>query len=151
MRLTQSLPFITKILLWLSKKVFWRVNKLERRLNGEDPNYEPVTFGAGEIKSDDPYEYDSHAVRGYYTEKQWDDYLVNFKLECVPNEDVPTCKHDPANGVNLYDTRDFFEKACYPVSPRISEKAGDLTSAGSDFKAAFWPLMFSLILAVIIS
>ena len=114
-----------------------------------------VRNDVGSESTDNPFDFDEAAAAGYYSRQQWDDYLARLTFNCRPNEDVRECRHNPADGVFLYDSRDSFNRFCTPVSPRVAasvSKVGDVSGNWTrDIKIAKWTIFIALLVAFILS
>ena len=106
--------------------------------------------------------YDKYFANGYYTEKNWNDYLKNHvEVECLPNKQVSSCV--PKSEVFwAYDSYPVLNMACAPLSPktslfffRVSSKinhgvAGDLLESWKVFMyVAFISLGVALVFLIL--
>lgn len=113
----------------------------------------PYLFGYGSTDSrNSNFDYDPDFASGYFSENDFNNYRKNYKLDCVPNTDVTDCSHNPANGINYYDSRPYTLNVCFPLSPKVMQRLqifGDL-SAGvyADIAAAKWLIFLSMVLAL---
>lgn len=112
----------------------------------------------GDIGNDDSgntFDYDEGAAAGYYTRTQWNNYLHNFKLDCMPNNDVLTCKQNNTDGVYLYDSRQSFNGLCTPITPKAAAAVsliGDVSGNWTrDIKIAKWMIFLSILIAFVLS
>lgn len=111
----------------------------------------PYAFGYGDSRNSN-FDYDPDFAADYFTEKNFNDYRRNYKLECMTNTDITNCSHNPANGINYYDSRPYTLNVCFPLSPKIMRQLqvfGDM-SAGfyADIAAAKWIILLSMVLAL---
>lgn len=113
----------------------------------------PYAFGYDESEGrNSNFDYDADFAAGYFSEQDFNDYRTNYPLDCITNTDVTNCKHNPANGINYYDSRPYTLNICFPLSPKIMRRLqlfGDI-SAGfyADIAAAKWLILLSMILAL---
>lgn len=113
----------------------------------------PYAFGYGSSDTrNSNFDYDPDFASGYFTEEDFNTYRANFKIDCVPNSDITDCKHNPANGINYYDSRPYSLNVCFPLSPKIMRRLqifGDM-SAGfyADLAAAKWLIFGSMLVAL---
>ena len=115
----------------------------------------PYTFGYGESDGrNSNFDYDPDFASGYFSAEDFNSYRDNFNLDCVPNTDITSCKHNPLDGINLYDARPYTLNICFPLSPKIMRRLqlfGDM-SAGfyADIASAKWLILLSMISALLL-
>ena len=63
--------------------------------------------------------YDKRWVNDYYTEEQFWAYQKDFKVECLANNDIPSCKFDQDKLV-FYDSYPVFNTVCVPNTPKAA-------------------------------
>lgn len=109
----------------------------------------------GAESTDNPFDYDEAAAAGYYSKQQWDTYLSNRQLVCMPNLDVKSCRQNEPDGVYLYDSRESFNGFCTPITPRAAAAVslvGDINGNWTrDIKISKWMILISILLAFILS
>lgn len=59
----------------------------------------------------------------YFSYKNWEDYLSNFKINCKTNDDVKSCNYTKNNFV-IYDTRLEYSPICMPITDKVRDSMG---------------------------
>lgn len=104
-------------------------------------------------KDSSAFSYDSELGRGYFTERQWNDYTTRYKLNCKINNDVKSCHNNPVEGVYLYDSRSYVGGICHAVTPRVTKyttKFSDTQSWFTDLRSSIHWILLAIFLSVII-
>lgn len=123
--------------------------------------YEDLPAAAKEMNPDtlssktdeNSFKYDSKFANGYYTESQWNAYVNRLSLDCVTNDDVKSCKNNPADKVYLYDSRASIMNFCNPVQPKLAGSASSIPKFNIswilDIITAKWMILISIAVAFI--
>ena len=64
-------------------------------------------------------EFNTNWVNGYFTKTQWDTYLNNYELDCLPNNEFSNCKFKD-NDFYIYDNYPVLNTVCVPLSPKAA-------------------------------
>lgn len=113
------------------------------------------SYGDSDTTSKDssPFSYDSELGRGYFSEKQWNQYTSNYKLNCKNNNDVKSCHNNPVEGVYLYDSRSYVGGICRAVTPRVTGYTASFSNTQSwfsDLRSSIKWILLALLLSLVI-
>lgn len=93
-----------------------------------------------QITYKEAFSYNKGWIKSYFTETQWENYLKQFKLDCLPNKQFQNCKYKPES-FYIYDSYPLLDTVCIPHAPKpallfnkVSSKfdhgvIGDMTDA----------------------
>lgn len=56
-------------------------------------------------------------ANGYFTKEQWNNYTLQFKVDCLPNRQFPSCKVDNQK-FWAYDSYNVLNKVCTPLGTK---------------------------------
>jgi hypothetical protein len=72
---------------------------------------------SADIKETEAFQFNKEWTNGYFTQEQWNSYLNSYKLDCLPNDQVKSCKYS-AKSFHLYDSYPVTNLFCAPLSPK---------------------------------
>ena len=94
-------------------------NKNEPPLNAFDFNlkYAGLSHTSNlDITEKEAFEYNEEWANGYFNEQQWNTYLRNYNVECLPNREFSNCKQ--SDKFSIYDSYPVSDMFCAPLAPK---------------------------------
>lgn len=83
---------------------------------------------ADDMTEAEAFGYNPGWVNGYFTEDQWKKYLLQTKVECLPNQQFKSCTSDYKTFFP-YDSYSVLGKICAPLSPKTALMFTKVTSS----------------------
>lgn len=117
--------------------------------NVSDAGIRPIRNATTTLNVKDLAEYDPKWSSGVFTKQQWTQYLANYKLECLLNNQVHSCKHNPPN-FYVYDSFPVLNSICLPANvynDQFAEKYAILLMKNNvvdlyEARPIFWTVAF---------
>ena len=103
---------------------------------------------------EEAFTYDEGFANGKFTKQQYDDYVKNYKLECLPNKQFANCTHQEGT-FYVYDSYDLLGASCVPLSPKAAlrfNKIGMKINHGlvGDLMESWYLFIFCSIFALVL-
>ncbi len=83
--------------------------------NVSDAGVSSIRNATNTINVKDLSEYDPKFANGLFNKQQWNTYLANYKIECLLNDQVRSCKHHPPQ-FYVYDSIPVMHSMCLPAN-----------------------------------
>ncbi len=104
---------------------------------------------------EEAFAFNEEWVNGYFTETQWENYIKDYKLECLANEEFKDCKNEKGK-FYIYDTYPVLNAFCVPLSPKpalLFNKVSNKFDHGTigDITDAKWLFTYCALIALGIS
>lgn len=64
------------------------------------------------------FDYPSFWANNQFSRDQWNNYLANYRVDCLPNVQVPSCQYGP--NFYVYDSYKAVRNVCVPLSPKAA-------------------------------
>ena len=71
------------------------------------------------FEEQEAFGYDEGFANGHFTKVEFDEYLANFKVYCLPNNEYSDCKLKEGD-FYIYDSYDILGAACVPLAPKAA-------------------------------
>lgn len=72
---------------------------------------------APDLTESEAFAYNPTWANGYFTKEQWNNYTLRYQVQCLPNNQFPTCRFDNKN-FYAYDSYDVLGKVCTPTGTK---------------------------------
>jgi len=120
--------------------------------NVSDAGVRPIRNKTTTLNVKDLADYDPKWAGSAFSLQHWNKYLTNYKIECLLNNEVKSCKHNPPN-FYVYDSFPVLHAMCLPANvydDQFAEKYALLIMKNNiadlnEAKPIFWTVALSAI------